>query len=116
MRQFLLIFFSLIQTVVHAQISDNLIPLLNIETVDGEMPTYTIVNAPEGCIGTSITDNNYVPGRMVMTLKGETYYDSGDYEKNVSGMRIKIRGNSTGAFMNQHPYKIKLSKNPHVIY
>lgn len=110
MRQFLLIFFSLIQTVVHAQISDNLIPLLNIETVDGEMPTYTIVNAPEGCIGTSITDNNYVPGRMVMTLKGETYYDSGDYEKNVSGMRIKVRGNSTGAFMNQHPYKIKLSK------
>ena len=47
----------------YAQI-DLSIPVLNIETVNGEMPAATIVYAPEGCIGISITDNNYVPGRM----------------------------------------------------
>lgn len=86
------------------------LPILNIETIDGVMPTRTIVSAPEGCTGVSITDNNYVPGRMTMTLNGNKIYDSGDYIKSESGMRIKIRGNSTGAYLNQHPYKIKLSK------
>lgn len=95
---------------VKAQIDDIALPVLHIQTIDGEMPTRTIINAPEGCLGTSISNNNYVPGKMVMTLNGETLYDTGEYEKNVSGMRIKIRGNSTGAYLDQHPYKIKLSK------
>lgn len=86
------------------------LPVLNIVTVNGEMPTSTIVYAPEGCSGVSITDNEYVPGRMIVTLKGNTLYDTKEYVKGESGMRIKIRGNSTGAYMNQHPYKIKLSK------
>ena len=86
------------------------IPLLNIETVNGEMPTCTVIYAPEGCTGVSITDNEYVPGRMTVTLKGEILYDSKEYVKGESGMKIKRRGNSTGAYMEQHPYKIKLSK------
>jgi len=86
------------------------IPILEIETVNHETPTYTIVYAPEGCLGVSITNNDYVPGRMILTYKDELLYDSEEYEKNISGMRIKIRGNSTGAYLNQHPYKIKLSK------
>ena len=98
-------FLLLISILINSQI-----PVLEIETNNHEMPTYTIINAPEGCVGTSITDNKYIPGRMVMTLNGETLYDSKEYVKDVSGMRIKIRGNSTGAFMEQHPYKIKLSK------
>ena len=40
------------------------IPVLEIETVNHETPTYTVVYAPEGCIGTSITDNKYVSGKM----------------------------------------------------
>ena len=48
------------------------LPVLNIVTVNGEMPTSTIVYAPEGCSGVSITDNEYVPGRMIVTLKGNT--------------------------------------------
>ena len=95
---------------VKAQTDYIALPELHIQTVDGEMPTCTIVYAPEGCSGVSITDNNYVPGRMVMTLGGETLYDSKEYVKGESGMRIKIRGNSTGAYLGQHPYKIKLSK------
>ena len=92
------------------------IAVLDIETINHEMPTYTVVYAPEGCIGTSIANNKYVPGRMTMTLHGETLYDSKEYEKDVSGMRIKIRGNSTGAFMAQHPYKIKLSKKDDLLH
>lgn len=86
------------------------IPLLDIITVDNIMPTATVIEAPEGCVGTSITENEYISGRMVMTLKGDTLYDSKEYVKSVSGMRIKIRGNSTGAYLTQHPYKIKLTK------
>lgn len=86
------------------------IPLLSIETVGGEMPTCTIVHAPEGCSGVSITDNNYIPGRMIVSLKGKILYDSKEYIKGESGMKIKRRGNSTGAYLDQHPYKIKLSK------
>ena len=86
------------------------LPVLNIVTVNGEMPTCTIIKAPEGCVGVSITDNDYVPGRMTVTLKGKTLYDSKEYIQGESGMRIKRRGNSTGAYLDQHPYKIKLSK------
>lgn len=84
-------------------------PLLTIETVNGEVPTATRVYPPEGAVGESII-SEYVPGHLVMTLNGNTLYDSGDYVKEKSGMRIKIRGNSTGANLQQHPYKIKLTK------
>lgn len=86
------------------------IPLLNVTTVGGEFPTCDVVYPPEGCLGTGITGAEYVKGRLVMTLKGETLYDTGEYVKDESGMRIKIRGNSTGASAGQKPYKIKLSK------
>ena len=85
------------------------IPVLDIETVDHIMPTRTVVQAPEGCTGTSITDNKYVKGRMTMSLMGQTVYDTYEYQEKVSGMKIKIRGNSTGASLKQLPYKIKLS-------
>lgn len=86
------------------------LPLLTIVTTDNVMPTYEIVNSPEGCAGTSIRNNNYVTGKMLMTLGKDTLYDSGEYKTGLSGMRIKVRGNSTAAFLAQHPYKIKLSK------
>lgn len=86
------------------------LPLLQIETVGGEMPQNNIVYPPEGCIQAVSTKNEHVPGRMVITFRGDTLYDSGDYVAGASGMRIKIRGNSTGAYLEQHPYKLKLSK------
>ena len=84
--------------------------VLNITTEDGAFPTCDVVYPPEGCVGTGITNAEYVAGRLVMTLNGDTLYDTGDYIKDESGMRIKIRGNSTGAVDGQKPYKIKLSK------
>lgn len=85
------------------------LPVLHIVTVDSVMPENVVVHAPDGQIGSS-TKNEHTPGRMVMTLRGDTVYDSGDYVKGISGMRLKIRGNSTGAHLRQHPYKLKLSK------
>lgn len=85
------------------------LPLLDITTNDGAEPTATVVNPPEGCLGQSIV-SEHVPGRLVITLEGDTLYDSGDYVKGESGMRMKIRGNTTGANLAQHPYKLKLSK------
>ena len=96
--------------IVYAQIPSIGIPVINIVTIDSIMPKCEIIYAPEGCSGVGITHNNYVPGRMTMILDDDTIYDSGEYEKSVSGMRIKRRGNSTGAYLAQHPYKIKLSK------
>lgn len=85
-------------------------PLLSIETEGHANPTFTVVYPPEGCWGVGITDNENVPGRMVMTLKGDVMYDSGEYEKGKSGMRIKARGNTSAACAAQTPYKLKLSK------
>ena len=89
------------------------LPVLCIETVDGEEPTCDYVSAPSGSMGASITNATKVPGRLVVYFwisgKDSLLYDSGDYEKDVSGMTIKIRGN-TSAYDAKKPYKIKLQK------
>lgn len=73
------------------------LPLVEVWTIDGVEPTATIVTAPEGMWGTTLRDNEYVYGRMRMSINGETIYDSGD-----SGMRIRLRGNSSGAEEKNH--------------
>lgn len=83
------------------------LPLLEVTTLDGEWPTCDYIEAPEGAFGHGITNATKVPGRLVMTLLGDTIYDSGDYEKGVSGMTLKISGN-TSAYSEIKPYKIKL--------
>ncbi len=83
------------------------LPLITIETVDGEEPTCEYVDHPEGMAGYGIRNATKVPGRLTITLGDEVFYDSGSYEKNVSGMRIKIRGNSS-AYPQKKPYKVKL--------
>lgn len=89
------------------------LPVLCFETVDGELPTCDYVSAPAGCQGATITNATKVPGRLIVyqRLDGidSVMYDSGDYEKDISGMTIKIRGN-TSAYDAKKPYKIKLQK------
>ncbi len=86
------------------------LPLLDIETENHANPTFTPIEAPEGCWGLGITDNDYVAGRLQMTLLDSTLYDSGDYVKDKSGLRIKVRGNTSAIYFEQTPYKLKLSK------
>lgn len=94
------------------------LPVVYVQTVDYEEPSCEIVNAPAGSWGSTINSNK-LPGRVVMykLINGidSVLYDSGDYEKDVSGMRIKIRGN-TSARNEKKPYKIKLEKKCDMLF
>lgn len=85
------------------------IPVVEVFTVDEEEPTYEDADAPEGCLGGSIRNAVKVPGRILMYHATDTLYDSGPYDKNVSGMTIKVRGNWS-ARRPKKPYKIKLQQ------
>lgn len=84
-------------------------PVVLINTVDSVLPTCDIIKGPPGTMGTTTANANKVPGRMVITFKGDTLYDSGEYEPDVSGMTIRVNGN-TSASKRNFPYKIKLQK------
>lgn len=88
------------------------LPVLWIETVDGVEPTCERVYAPAGSWGSTVNSEK-APGRLIMYSriegKDSVLYDSGDYEKDVSGMTIKVRGNSS-AVNDKKPYKVKLQK------
>ena len=99
----------------HKTLSDIIgygLPVLYIQTIDGAEPTCERVYAPAGSWGSTINSEK-VYGRMLMYKRiagmDSVLYDSGDYEKNVSGMTIKVRGN-TSAMGDKKPYKIKLQK------
>lgn len=83
--------------------------VVDITTVDSVMPTCDLVNPPSGAMGNGIANAIKVPGRLVMTLLGDTLYDSGVYTSGVSGMTVRITGNSS-ALKDPKPYKIKLEK------
>ena len=84
--------------------------VIEIETIDHGLPTCDYVNHPAGNNGKSITNMTNVPGRLTMTRNHQVLYDSGDYEEDNSGMRIRIRGNASAWDHNPKPYKVKLEK------
>ena len=85
------------------------LPILDIVTIDSVWPSCDYVSAPTGAWGQSITNATKVPGRMRMVLGDSLLYDTGEWIDSVSGMTIKIRGNSS-AYYDKKPYKIKLQK------
>ena len=98
------------------------LPVVYVQTVNGEEPTCEVVYAPAGSWGTTINSEN-VHGRMTMysriANKDSVLYDSGDYEKDVSGMSIRIRGNTSAnstATGPKMPYKIKLQKKQDLLF
>lgn len=98
------------QTDVSAYIRSLALPVLDITTNDGEEPACDFVFAPEGEFGISIINNQTIPGRALLTENGQTVYDSGDYQKDSTGMTIRIRGNTSAYYSSKKPYKIKLEK------
>ncbi len=87
------------------------LPVLQIETIDHEEPTYEEAEAPEGCMGHSIKNATKVPGRVrIETLNEGIIFDSGEYESKKSGMTVKVRGNTSARYNPKKPYKIKLEK------
>lgn len=84
------------------------LPLVEIETDEGLIPTAENADHPNGSSGWSITNVSRVSGRLrVWNDNGELEYDSGSYVEDVSGMVIKLRGNNS-ARRAQKPYNIKL--------
>lgn len=80
-----------------------------VETVNGQEPDCKPITPPVGCTGNGITDNNYVEGRLWIIDGDRLVYDSGNYDKGKSGMRVKVRGNSS-ALVSNRSEKIKLEK------
>ena len=95
------------------------LPVFYIETVNAEEPTCDYVSAPAGCMGYGIANATKVPSRLVIyRLIDEVdsvIYDSGEYEKDKSGMTIKMRGN-TSAYDPKKPYKLKLQKKSDLLF
>ena len=87
------------------------LPVLQIETIDHEEPTYEDADAPAGCMGSGIKNATKVPGRVTIeTLNEGIIFDSGEYTSKKSGMTIKVRGNTSARYNPKKPYKIKLEK------
>ena len=91
------------------------LPVVQIETVNHEEPSYEEADAPEGCMGASIKNATKVPGRLFIETSEGVVYDSGNYfEKdsvvNDSGMTVKVRGNTSARYRVKTPYKVKLQQ------
>lgn len=95
------------------------IPILNFSLKDGAFPDFDCISHPEGCVGSSIINNNWVEGELTITRQGEALYESGAYEAKKSGIRLKVRGNGSsndGGHKARFPsYKIKLSKKANIL-
>ena len=84
------------------------IPIVDITTVDSVFPTCEAIYPPEGCVGIGITNNESVPAQMVITVGYDTVCRSGPYIEDLSGLTLRVRGNTTAANQKKFPYKIKL--------
>lgn len=94
-----------------AQVADAGLPVVYINTITGERPTFrTAYKENPDWIGNTITDEEKLPGRIYIQLKGKTIYDSHEYVKDSTGMTIKVRGNTSAFLSDKWPYKIKLQK------
>lgn len=91
------------------EVYDASLPVVSITTVGGEEPSFEVAFAPKDCLGLSIKNTTKVPARLTVSLNGTMLYDSGDYEEDVSGLTVKVRGN-TSAIQKKTPYKLKLQK------
>lgn len=90
------------------------IPCIVVSTIDAEEPEEEWIYAPEGYTGKTI-DAEYVNGKVTFLLNDSVYYDSGEYLPGASGMRIKVRGNSS-ALWAKKSFKIKLTKKADLFF
>ena len=91
------------------------LPLVCITTTDGMDPTSEGIMHPEGLNGASIT--NVVPkeARMQIFRADTLWYDSGEYMKDESGIKIKHRGNTSAYYFKNKPFKLKLQKKADLV-
>ena len=85
------------------------LPVVVVETEGHEEPTCEFLRIDSGYPGNTIRNATKVPGRVLVVQGLDTLYDSGPWLEDVSGMTVKMRGNSS-AFRVKHPFKLKLQK------
>ena len=92
------------------------LPVVVVNTMDGEEPTSEVITYKIGSITrTSITNAVQKEARMQIYRGGILWYDSGDYIDDVSGIKIRHRGNTSAAFFENKPFKLKLQKKADLI-
>lgn len=116
MKKLILFLFSFLPIILPAQTLEEALgyglPVVVVNTVNGEEPTAERIDHPVGCLGVGITNVTKVPGRVRIYYpsSAETpVFDSGDYAENESGMLFKLTGNAS-ALDSKKPFKIKLQK------
>lgn len=92
------------------------LPVVYINTVTGQKPTFEVAPKKKDYIGNTITNNEKVPGRLYVQLNGETIYDSDEYVKDTTGITIKVRGNTSALVVDKWGYKIKLQKKADLLF
>ena len=84
-------------------------PRVEVNTLNGELPTFTKTTPPEGCWGGGITDANYVQSIVSLYDENNTLlYTS--MSSGYEGAKVKVRGN-TSAYGSKQPFKIKLKQS-----
>jgi hypothetical protein len=79
------------------------LPLLTIETVDGQEPSYSIADKPdETLLGDTLTDNDYVDASLELTKAGDA--------SRTLQVQIKVRGNTSSARYDKKSYKLQFDK------
>lgn len=110
--------FILLQTILplwqDSLISQWDLPVVRIETVNQENPTFDVVYRPDS-MACTIANATKVPARMVITYRSDTLYDSGEYIKDKSGLTIKVRGNQSSVQGSKPSYKLKLQKKAELL-
>ena len=106
------------------QVSDSMLnkysglvlPLIYITTTDSTEPTSEVVRYSIGN-QTSSSITNVVPkeARMQMYRADTLWYDSGEYRKDESGIKIKHRGNTSAVHYSNKPFKLSLQKKADLI-
>lgn len=116
MKKLALLILAILPSICFAQTLEEALgyglPVVVVNTVNSEEPTADRIDAPEGCLGVSITNATKVPGRVRIYYPDDAenpVFDSGEYVEDESGMIFKLRGN-TSALDSKKPFKIKLQK------
>lgn len=89
------------------------LPLICITTADGKEPTSSVIYGP--IQGETLTDIVPKEGRMQIYRCDTLWYDSGEYQEDVSGMRIRHRGNTSAVHYRNKPFKLTLEKKADLI-
>ena len=111
----------LIPAFCFAQVSDDVLkeysglglPMIYITTVNGEEPTSSVIYGP--IRGETLTDIVPKEGRIQIYRADTLWYDSGEYQKDESGIKIRHRGNSSAVSYRNKPFKLTLEKKADLI-